>query len=165
MPLAPLPDEPEANEGDEDMEQDDQTNSVAPDSASRAVSEPVTVPPEREELTPAPPKPHPLSMSLVPGSPSPPPEVDETTLNTDLTQLDPAVDDESGALGDVTTSLQVPPELSGDINDLDLSQLGPDGEPFESTGDLAQLQATDSLLGGEVMDESSDPFNSTQIPQ
>ena len=70
LPLAPLPDvEQDGNEGDDDLEQD---TSVAPDSASRAVSEPVTAPPETEDATPAPqpPKPHPLSMSMVPDSPT-----------------------------------------------------------------------------------------------
>ncbi|EJD03683.1 uncharacterized protein FOMMEDRAFT_120839 [Fomitiporia mediterranea MF3/22] len=166
LPLVPLPDEPETQEGDDDMEQDDQTNSVAPDSASRAVSEPVTLPQEPEDATPAPPKRHPLSMSLVPGSPTPPPELDESALNTDLNPLDPAVDD-TVALDDTPgTSLQVPPELElgGDITDLDMTQLGPDGEPFEGAGELAQLQPTDTLLGGEALDESSDPFNTAQIP-
>ncbi|KAL5494987.1 hypothetical protein ACEPAI_449 [Sanghuangporus weigelae] len=164
LPLAPLPElDTEANEGDDDMEQDDQATSAAPDSASRAVSEPAAPPPEQEESIPAPPKRHPLSMSLVPGSPTPTPEADESTMNA---ELDPAVNG-GEELDDVPgTSLQVPPELSSEMNaDLDMTQLGPDGEPFENSGNIAQLQTTDSLLGGEAMDETSDPFGPAQMPE
>ncbi|THH09192.1 hypothetical protein EW145_g2184 [Phellinidium pouzarii] len=162
-PLAPLPDlEPETNEGDDDMEQDDQTISAVPDIASRAVSEPVTAPQESEEATPALSKPHPLSMSLIPDSPTPAPDLDDPSLDTPgLKPLDSNLD-VSSSLDDVAgTSLQVPPELSGDIGmvDLDITQLGPDGTQFESAGDLAQIQGTDVLLGGEAMDGSVDPFN------
>ena len=167
LPLAPLPDI--ENEGDEDMEQDDQATSAAPDSASRAVSEPVTAPPEQEESTPAPPKRHPLSMSLVPDSPTPAPEGDESTLTAGIASLNPPLDHSAGLDDAPGTSLQVPPELTGEIThmntDLDMGQLGPDGEPYENSGELAQLQATDSLLGGEVMDQSSDPFGPAQLPQ
>ncbi|KAI5124181.1 hypothetical protein M0805_000986 [Coniferiporia weirii] len=162
-PLAPLPDfDPEGNDGDDDMEQDDPAASIAPDVASRAVSEPAAAPQESEEATPALSKPHPLSMSLVPDSPTPAPELDETSLDAGLKPLDSQLD-ESSALDDgvAGTSLQVLPELSGDIGvgDLDMSQLGPDGTQFEGTGDLTQLQGTDALLGGEVMDGSTDPFD------
>ena len=175
MPLAPLPElEPETNEGDDDMEQDDQATSAAPDSASRAVSEPAAPPPEQEESTPAPPKRHPLSMSLVPDSPTPQPEIDESAMNAELTSLDPAVNGGEDLEDVPGTSLQVPPELSSEMNadlnvdlstDLDMAQLGPDGEPFENTGNLAQLQTTDSLLGGDAMDETADPFASASMVQ
>ncbi|KAH8119921.1 hypothetical protein DFH11DRAFT_1557300 [Phellopilus nigrolimitatus] len=166
LPLAPLPDlESQVIEGDDDME-DDPATSVGPDVASRAVSEPVAVAQESEEATPARPKPHPLSMSLVPDSPTPAPDIDENGMDVGLKPLDSTLD-ASLALDDVAgTSLQVPPELSGDIEvgdievgDMDMSRLGPDGTQFEGTGDLAQLQGTDVLLGGETMDESVDPFN------
>ena len=44
---------------------------------------------------------------------------------------------------------------------LDLGGVGPDshGEPFEGVDDLSQLQQTDALLGGSMLDESvGDPF-------
>lgn len=44
--------------------------------------------------------------------------------------------------------------------DLDLSGLGPDGEAFESAHDLSQMEPTDAILGGNMMDESMDPFAS-----
>ena len=43
---------------------------------------------------------------------------------------------------------------------LDMGAMGPDGEPFEGVSDLSQLQQTDALLGGPMMDEAmvEDPF-------
>ena len=49
---------------------------------------------------------------------------------------------------------------AGDISALDIASLGPDGTPFEGGGDLAQLQATGSLLG-QAIDTDSDPFKET----
>jgi len=159
LPLAPLPDEPE---GFEDLDQDEQATSVGAEAASRAVSEPVAAQ-ETEDVTPALPKPHPLSMSLVPDSPTPAPEVDGSVLDGELKTLEPSIDvsEPLSVIGD--TSLRVPEELSGDIEDIDMTQLGPDGTQFEETGDLSQLQAADSLLGGEAMNTSDDPFQSVSI--
>jgi hypothetical protein len=65
------------------------------------------------------------------------------------------------ALGDVGT-LKIPTANDADdLADLDMTALGPDGAQFETAGDLTQLQPADTLLGGEVMDESSDPFKPT----
>lgn len=209
--MAPLPDEPEVNDADEDMEQDDVANSsVAPEVASRAVSEPASaIPPDDAAPTPLP-KPHPLSMSLVPGSPTgvdaeleedgrdatlEPLDVnledldssvlDSSVLDTsvldtsvldtsvldtsvlDTSVLDTSVLDGSVALddqeemGNSSPQLQIPLELSGDDVDLGgmgMGDLGPDGTQFEGAGDLSQLQDMDATLGGEVMDESGDPF-------
>ncbi|KAI0095118.1 hypothetical protein BDY19DRAFT_902129 [Irpex rosettiformis] len=139
QPLAPLPDEPEAVEGDDEMDQDEITNSVAPTPApiSREVSEAL---PLREESKPATPKPHPLSVSFQPASP---PAAEDDGLDESLKPTE-------GNLGAVVDDIE-----------LDMAQMGPDGEPFEDVGDLSQLQATDTLLGGpnllgDVMEE--DPF-------
>ncbi|KAI0706146.1 hypothetical protein BC835DRAFT_8738 [Cytidiella melzeri] len=144
QPLAPLPDEPEAVDGDDEMDQDEITNSVAPTPApmSREVSEPPQIP--REESKPATPKPHPLSVSFQP--PSPTPVVEDDVLDESLKPLEETVDPVDEGVDDVG---------------LDMSQMGPDGEAFEGVGDLSQLQATDALLGGpsllvDAMDE--DPF-------
>ena len=143
------------------MEQD---TSVAPDTASRAVSEPIAPQQETEDTTPAPTKPHPLSMSLVPDSPTPAPELDESNLTVLEEPSEVLEEDVSGP------ALQVLPEMSGELSelsvvgDIDLAQLGPDGEPFEGSGELAQLQATDDLLGGEPMDPSADPVISPSAP-
>ena len=44
---------------------------------------------------------------------------------------------------------------------LDLTPgIGPDGEQFEGAQDMSQLQPTDALLGGPLMDEAmGDPFS------
>lgn len=147
--MAPLPDEPEAVDGDDDMDQDEAATSVPPDTtpASRAVSEPLA---PKEDSKAASPKPHPLSVSFQPPSPSPAPEevLDEA--------LQPAGD---GLVGDVTDITGLGPDMT-----LDLTGLGPDGEPFEGAQDIEQLQAGDPLLGaGTLLDESMDGgFDVTQ---
>lgn len=146
QPLAPLPDEPEVVDGDDEMDQDEGNNSVAPESAtapaSREVSEPLQ---PKEESKPATPKPHPLSVSFQPPSPSPPPPDDglDESLNPTEGVLDGLVD-----------------PMEGDLT-LDMSQMGPDGEPFEAANDMSQLQASDALLGaGPLLDDAmeDDPF-------
>ncbi|TFY72426.1 hypothetical protein EVG20_g589 [Dentipellis fragilis] len=64
-PLAPLPDEPEVVEGEEDVEPDEASQSVQPEISSRDVSEPVILKDELPSKAPTP-KPHPLSMSFQP---------------------------------------------------------------------------------------------------
>jgi hypothetical protein len=47
------------------------------------------------------------------------------------------------------------------VVDLDLSRLGPDGTTFGAAGDLTQLQSADSILGGDMVLDTSipdDPF-------
>jgi hypothetical protein len=138
-----LPDEPEAAEGDDEMDQDEMANSVAPTPApiSREVSEPLPIP---EEAKPATPKPHPLSVSFQPPSPTPAPDDDglDDSLKPTEGNLDTVIDDMEGGI------------------ELDISQIGPDGESYEGVGDLSQLQATDVLLGGPLLDAvmETDPF-------
>jgi len=148
QPLAPLPepDEVEVVEGDEEMDQDEAATSVAPETTtvSREVSEPVAFDPKEEEVKPPSPKPHPLSISFQPPSPTP---VPEDTLDESLKPPGGELDAAVGADG-----------LGGGMS-LDMSQIGPDGEPFEGAHDLSQLQSTDALLGGALMDEAmDDPF-------
>ncbi|KAJ3556060.1 hypothetical protein NM688_g2236 [Phlebia brevispora] len=145
QPLAPLPDEPEAVEGDDEMDQDEATGSVAantPVPASREVSEPVV---PKEESKPATPKPHPLSISFQP--PSPTPATDDGLEDS----LKPTRDALSSAVPDIT-----PDSMS-----IDMSGLGPDGEPFEGTNDLTQLHPSDAILGGPLLEQEGmqeDPF-------
>ena len=129
------------------MDQDEAPNSMAPPTpmpVSRDASEPLV---PKEESKPASPKPHPLSVSFQPPSPTPAPDdgLDDA--------LKPIEDDISGVV----------PEISADM-DLDISGLGPDGEAFEGAGDLSQLQASDSLLGGPLLDDTmdDDPFSGPQ---
>ena len=126
------------------MDQDEITNSVAPTPLpiSREVSEPLPI---REESKPATPKPHPLSVSFQPPSPTPAAEDDGLDES-----LKPAEENLGAVVGDM---------------ELDMAHMGPDGEPYENVGDLSQLQAADTLLGGpsllgDVMEE--DPFVGTE---
>lgn len=153
QPLAPLPDEPEVVDGDDEMDQDEGNNSVAPESttapASREVSEPLQ---PKEESKPATPKPHPLSVSFQPPSPSPPPPQD----------VDDGLDDSlKPAEGNLDGTVDV---IEAELS-LDMSQIGPDGEPFEEANEISQLQASDPLLGGgALLDETmeDDPFADAQ---
>ena len=50
-------------------------------------------------------------------------------------------------------------DMGGDMS-LDMTGIGPDGEQFEGAQDMSQLQPTDALLGGPLMDEAmGDPFS------
>lgn len=147
QPLVPLPepDEVEVVDGDEEMDQDEVATSAAPETtpASRDVSEIVQFDVKEESLKPASPKPHPLSISFQPPSPTP--------------VTDDALDDALRPAGDlqvVVGAADLDPDMS-----LDMSQMGPDGEAFEGAQDLSQLQSSDELLGGPLMDQSmEDPF-------
>lgn len=125
------------------MDQDEVATSVPPDTtpASRAESEPLAPKPDSKAPSP---KPHPLSVSFQPPSPTPAEEV-----------LDEALQPAGEVLvGDVdVTDIAA---LGGDIS-IDLSTLGPDGEPFEGAQDIEQLQSNDPLLGGTtLLDETMD---------
>ena len=144
-PLAPIqPEEIEVVDGDDDMDQDEAAGSTAPDMTpgpmSRDVSEPAPAPPDADDPTKPSPKPHPLSISFQP--PTPTPQADDDVLDESL--------------------LPQEGELGGTMG-LDMAGMGPDGEPFESSGDLSQLQQSDALLGGPLMDQSmEDPFATPQ---
>ncbi|CCL99076.1 uncharacterized protein FIBRA_01088 [Fibroporia radiculosa] len=147
QPLAPLPepDEIEVVEGDEELDQDEAAVSVVPETttASREVSMPAAFD-SKEELKPASPKPHPLSISFQPPSPAP---GQDDALDESLKPLGGELDAAVGA------------DALGSAMSLDMSQMGPDGEPFEDAQDLSQLQSADALLGGALMDDPmDDPF-------
>src|SRR6266850_2852750 len=147
-PLAPLPDEPEVAEGDDDVEPEDATQSVPPEPISRDVSEPI-LPKEELPSKVSSPKPHPLSISFGPPLPS---EQADDGLSGALQELE---DDLAGAV-DVADPLG-----QTDLVDLGLSQLGPDGAAFEAAGDLTQLQSADDILGADIVLDatmSDDPF-------
>lgn len=132
-------------DGDEDDQEDAATPSNAPEAISRAVSESVlkTEPPSKVPS----PKPHPLSISFQASDIV----ADVDTLENALKPLE----------SDIVAVVDIPEELNTDVlPQLDMSALGPDGTGFESTGDLTQMQPDDTLLGGEMMDDSisDDPF-------
>lgn len=137
-PLAPLPDEPMQDDDDDDeKDQDDNVDTGAP--ASRDISEPVTaqpsLPPEDRE-----PKPHPLSISLIPGSGTPTNEdvVDDGTLDSSLNpSLVPV------SLGGVG----VGEGLDGTIDGIDIRQFGAGVEGFDPNAVEDQVMQ-DALQNG-----------------
>ncbi|KAG5351064.1 hypothetical protein E4T56_gene6751 [Termitomyces sp. T112] len=136
-PLAPLPDEPEVIDGDEEDE-------VLPDNVPESVQATEVVDTAQdEESKPPSPKPQ-LSMTLQDGT-----ELEGDTLETSLKPMD---EDMSVGLG---LSNQ---NLSGGGMELDMPGLGPDGLGLESSHNLSQLEAVDALVGGQVIDTSTDPF-------
>ena len=146
--MAPLPDEPEVVEGDEDVEQEDPTHSAPTEPISREMSEPI-IPKELPSKVSSP-KPHPLSISFAPDLA---PEQADDGLSGALQGLE----DELAGQVDVVAD----PLGTTDLVDLDLSQLGPDGTTFGDGADLTQLQSADSILGTDMVLDTSisdDPF-------
>lgn len=143
-------------EGDEDAEQEDPAQSAPPEPTSRDTSEPI-LPKELPSKVPSP-KPHPLSISFAPDLA---PEQADDGLSGALQGL------EDGLAGQVPVDVDVDVDVAdalgtgADLVDLDLSQLGPDGTAFGAAADLTQLQSADSILGGDMVLDTSisdDPF-------
>ena len=130
-------------EGDEDVEQEDASQSIQPEPVSRDVSEPI-VPKDELPSKVSSPKPHPLSISFQPPLASE--QGGDDVLDNPLQGLE----------DDLTDQVDVGDTLTTNLVDLDLSQLGPDGTGFEGAGDLTEMEAGDNLLGTEIMVD--DPF-------
>ena len=160
-PLAPLPDEPEVVEGDEDVEQEDPTHSAPTEPISRDTSEPIL--PKELPSKVSSPKPHPLSISFAPDLA---PEQADDGLSGALQGLEDELAGQVQVPVGVGVGVDVDvadplPLGATDLVDLDLSQLGPDGTAFGDAGDLAQLQSADGILGGDIVLDASiadDPF-------
>ena len=159
QPLAPLQDVEEIETNEEDTENAEDTPTG---DNSRAVSE---LPQPKDDILsrPVTPKPHPLSVSFQPPSPTPaPPEEESIEVDTEAltatTTLDP------GLVEGLVEGLAEAEELNpDDILHMNMAGLGPDGEPFEGAGTLLQVQEGDDLLGGaELMDQTGDPFQDVQ---
>ena len=140
-PLAPLPDEPEVVDVDEDGEED----GAGADGVVLNVdgSEAPIAMKDQQDLLSKPPSPKSgprLSMSLA--------GEEEPTINDDNVALDVSLnpfDGPMGEMGDVE-------KLSGDdIMELDMSSLAPpDSSDFVSN--------LDEILGGSILDPTGDPF-------
>lgn len=145
-PLAPLPDEPEVVEGDEDMDADEPAPSVALDTThdgtetnfvNQGTSEPQTKP---SSPTPV------LSLQQT-----------EAILTVDgADMLDASLD------GGINVGVDVHGNINqADVGGLDMSVLGPDGTPFDALG---QLDAANALLGSSLMGDTEDPFGPSMEP-
>ncbi|KAG2159646.1 uncharacterized protein EDB93DRAFT_4882 [Suillus bovinus] len=148
-PLAPLPDEPEVVEGDEEMDQDEPVASVAPDAEvpvvdteTNSVNQEIPSEPQTKPSSPSPP-----ALSLHATEPILVTEEVADMLDESLKSLDGNVDIEIGVHENVN------PE---DVGDLDMTVLGP---AFEGVHDLSQLEDGDALLDGPLMDHTIDPFS------
>ncbi|EPQ60489.1 hypothetical protein GLOTRDRAFT_113107 [Gloeophyllum trabeum ATCC 11539] len=145
-PLAPLPDEPEVVEGDEEGEQEETAPppSVPPEAppahATAASGQ------EDESAAKSPKTQNTLSLEV----PSSAPAAEANDILDD--SLKPLVDD-MNATADISVQM-----TTENAEGLDLSQLPPDGTSFEAAQDMSQLQDADALLGGQMMDQSADPF-------
>ncbi|KAJ8522015.1 hypothetical protein ONZ45_g1402 [Pleurotus djamor] len=135
-PLAPLPDEPEAVEGDDEGDQED----GVPPAINREDS---TAPPKESEPPSKLPSPKPqLTMSLQPAD-TPDDAGDE--LDASLKPMDVSMEKLEG----------------GDGMEIDMTGLGPDGLDLDGHS-LAQMDAADALLGGPILDQTDDdPFTTT----
>ncbi|KAG2023020.1 hypothetical protein CC2G_000725 [Coprinopsis cinerea AmutBmut pab1-1] len=141
-PLAPLPDEPEIVDGDEEMEQDETAAPSRAEPASKETAEPEPEATTTEETPSKAPSPKPqLSMTTA----EDPPQGSE--LDPSLKPMDVNMDDGEEGEGKKEGKLE-----------LNMTGLGPDGLPLEGSHDLSQLDPADSLVGGNLMDQSGDPF-------
>jgi len=145
-PLAPLPDEPEVVDGDEEMDQDEALPETVAEAAPLTDITDLTA--TQDDLQSKPPSPKPLlsiSSELIE-------EQSGDGLDASLKPLD-GVMDVGINLGEK--------ETLGDSIELDMAGLGPDGLGLENSHDLSQMEGADALIGGHVMDESTDPFAET----
>lgn len=148
-PLAPLPDEPEVVEGDEDMDQDEPVASAAPDATHDAtetnfVNQEVPSEPQTKPSSPTPP-----ALSLQPTEPILTVDEGADILDASFKALDAGI----------TVGVDVHEDANQEeVGGLDISVLGPDGTPYEGVHDLVQLDGANGLLGGSLMDDAGDPF-------
>lgn len=146
-PLAPLPDEPEVVEGDEDMDQDEPAASIVPDPAHDAtetnfVNQEVPSEPQTKPSSPTPP-----ALSLQQTEPILTVDEGADMLDAPFKALD------AGINVDVHENAH-----QEEVGELDMSVLGPDGTPYEGVHALGQLDSTHGLLGGPLMDDAGNPF-------
>jgi len=143
-PLAPLPDEVVEVEGDEEEQEEP---APAPEPEAPPLDDAVENITQDQDSSSklSSPKPE-LSMSLQPPSEL----VEETgdTLDASLKPLD--------------TNMEDVDDKPEDAIELDISALGPDGLQIEGADDLSQIDASDALMGGPLMDEAVDPFGSAE---
>lgn len=151
-PLAPLPDEPEVVEGDEEMDQDEPAASAAPDAGvpvldmeTNSVIQEIPSEPQTKPSSPIP-----VALSLQATEPILVTEEGvDIILDESLKDLDGDMDIEVGIHQNVDAE---------EVGELDMGMLGPDGTSFEGVHNLSQIESGDEILGGPLMDHSVDPF-------
>jgi len=164
IPLAPLPDEIEMVDGDED-DQDEVGPSAGPGSVQEVPDTTAVnteaLPTPAQLLTPNPPSPPPDAHSPNPHTLSFQPDHGHTSLEEAHDALDAALKPLDTGMDSIVDVGGMNPGVDVIVNDLDIdmSNLGPDGLPIESSAhDLSQVEANSALLGGPMMDNSLNPF-------
>ncbi|KAF9015573.1 hypothetical protein BDQ17DRAFT_1341299 [Cyathus striatus] len=135
-PLAPLPDEPEIVDADEEIDQEEANATVNGDS-----TQPI------ETIDDIPSK---------PSSPKP-----KLSMSHQLSETDGGADALDASLKPSEENADSPSTKkvnSAETIELDMSGLGPDGLSLESSHNLSQMDETDGLVGGNLMNHSEDPF-------
>ncbi|KDR85396.1 hypothetical protein GALMADRAFT_218490 [Galerina marginata CBS 339.88] len=143
-PLAPLPDEPEVVEGDEDLEQEE------PRIDSTQVKDLEVVDMDINQDDPPSKMPSPKPQLMMQSSAEDEAQDPSEGLDASLKPLDTSMN------GD-----EIGKEVEVEGLELDISGLGPDGLQLENAHDLSQLDGEDALIGGPLMDASVDPFSDT----
>jgi len=141
-PLAPLPDEPEVVEGDEDEAEEAKVENAQPKDAEVADMDTNQDEPPSKAPSPKP------QLMMQSGEDEP---QDTDVLDASLKPLDTTM-----GVGEDNDKVD---DMGG--LELDISALGPDGLQLESAHDLSQLDGPDALIGGPLMDASMDPFSET----
>ncbi|KAF8913052.1 hypothetical protein CPB84DRAFT_1742451 [Gymnopilus junonius] len=146
-PLAPLPDEPELVEGDDDLEQEEPRN----DNAQVKDLEGADMDANQDE-----------PPSKVP-SPKPQLMMQSSTEDESRDQSEGLDASLKPIEGTMTIDVGDEHEKGVDVEglELDISGLGPDGLQLEGAHDLSQLDGPDALIGGPLMDDTVDPFSET----
>lgn len=151
-PLAPLPDEPEVIEGDEDMDQDEPAASVPPETEPPTLNATETNSVLQSEPQTKPPSPTPPTLSLDQAGPSLTSLEGADMLDVSLSVLGGSMNVDSGDAN------------SADVGGLDMVVLGPDGPAFANVDNLNQMTGDDTLLGSALIDGNGDPFSEPVNP-
>lgn len=154
-PLAPLPDEPEVIEGDEDMDQDEPAASVPPETEPPTLNATETNSVLQSEPQTKPPSPTPPALSLHQGGHSLTSIEGTDMLDASLSVLGGSINVDVGVSGDAN---------SADVGDLDMGPLGPDGPAFGNVENLDQITADNALMGNALMEGDGDPFSQPVNP-
>lgn len=159
-PLAPLPDADEVEVIDGDEEDDNAVAKEEPTPAPEAVlvetqevDEP-KVEPEEEPSTQ-------LTLQSTEADMEERNDLDPSAGLDPIVGLEPDDVTMDVNMDDVDSGLKMTDETGMEI---DMSSFGPDGLGLEGTDDLSQMEPTDAILGGAMMDETADPFAAAANP-
>ncbi|KAL4070771.1 hypothetical protein J3A83DRAFT_3269815 [Scleroderma citrinum] len=146
-PLAPLPDEPEVVDGDEDMDQDEPTASMPPETEPPTVD--VTETNSLNQELPSEPQTKP---------PSPTPALSFRPVGSTLTsdETTDMFDASLKLVGDMNVDMgSTNPD---DVGDLDMGVLDPDGTGFGDASNIDQMVGGDTLLEESLINTPGNHF-------